>query len=478
MAKPTGFKEYKRKDPGYRPKAARLKDYQEVEKTLSSSDITTQAARCMDCGTPFCHGAGCPLANIIPDINDLVYNDRWQEALDLILATNNFPEFTGRICPALCEAACVLGLVDEPVTIRLIEREVIEGGFKEGWVKPIIPEQRSGKKVAVIGSGPAGLAAAEELNKAGHLVTVYEKDLKPGGILRYGIPDFKLDKSIVDRRVRLMKESGISFENNVAIGEEISGSFLTKRYDAICLTGGAREPRDLNVPGRDLKGIHLALDYLIQQNQRVAREKVTGPQILAKGKHVAVIGGGDTGSDCVGTANRQGAKSVTQLEILPKPPDKRPESTPWPAWPLILRTSSSHKEGCARKWSVSTVAFEGTAGKLKGLTGTKVKWKADKPNGRPHPEPVPKTEFKLKCDLVLLAMGFTGPEDNVLFKQLGVKRDRRGGIVTDDNFMTSRKGVFTAGDMNTGATLVVRTINQGRMAAERLNKYLMQKRRK
>lgn len=425
----------------------------------------------MDCGTPFCQGMGCPVFNVIPEINDLVYRGRWREALQILISTNNFPEFTGRICPALCEGSCVLGLTDKPVAIRQIEKEVIERGFAEGWVVPKIPTVRTGKKAAVIGSGPAGLACAEELNLAGHLVTVYEKDVYPGGILRYGIPDFKLDKKIVERRIDLMEKAGIIFETNVAIGDEISGSFLKKRYDAVILTGGAREPRKLAVPGNDLNGIYPALDFLIQQNKLVSGEQNSGLIPSAEGKHVIVIGGGDTGSDCVGTSVRQKALSVTQLEIMPKPPSERASYTPWPYWPHVLRTSSSHMEGCIRRWSVSTINFKGNENKnIENICISANEWKQ---NGKTlHPVIIPGTEETLPAQMVLIAMGFTGPARNPLFEQLNITFDEKNNIATDSTFMTVTPGIFSAGDMNTGASLVVRSIYQGRKAAYFVNNYL------
>jgi glutamate synthase (NADPH/NADH) small chain len=467
MGKVTGFLDYARREPGYRPAAERLRDFKEVELTLTPDQVREQAARCMDCGVPFCHGIGCPLGNSVPDINDLVYRGRWREALDLLAATNNFPEFTSRVCPALCEPACVAGLACQPVAIRQIERAVIEKGFTEGWVQPSVPAARTGRTVAVIGSGPAGLACADELNKMGHTVTVYERDLKPGGILRYGIPDFKLDKAVIDRRVALLQAAGIRFETNVDIGRELSASYLCKHFDVVCLAGGARQNRDLAVPGRELAGIHFALDYLVQQNKRIAGEPLAGPDIRADGRAVAIIGGGDTGSDCLGTALRQGARQVYLLEILPQPPAERSPATPWPAWPHLLRTYSSHQEGGVRRWSVMTRKFEGKDGRVVRLQGAEVEWPDNKPVPRPG------TEFALEVDLVLLAMGFTGPEKSRLIADLGCVLDERGTIQTNARGMTSVAGVFAAGDMRSGASLVVRGIQQGREAAEAIDQYLL-----
>jgi glutamate synthase (NADPH/NADH) small chain len=466
MGKATGFMDYARREPGYRPVAERLCDFTEVELTLTPAQVREQAARCMDCGVPFCHGAGCPLCNSIPDINDLVYRGRWQEALELLLATNNFPEFTSRVCPALCEPACVAGLVGQPVTIRQIERAVVEKGFSEGWVRPHVPATVSNKQVAVIGSGPAGLACADELSRMGHTVTVYERDLKPGGILRYGIPDFKLAKSVIDRRVALMQAAGVRFETNVDIGNELAASYLRKHFDAVCLAGGARQNRDLTVPGRELTGVHSAIDYLVQQNKRVAQEPLAGPDLWAAGRTVAVIGGGDTGSDCLGTALRQGAKQVYLLEILPQPPAERASTTPWPAWPYMLRTSSSHQEGGVRRWSVMTQRFEGKDGQVVRLHGVEVEWPGNKPVPRAG------TEFALDVDLVLLAMGFTGPEKSRLIADLGCALDERGNVRTNARGMTSVPGVFAAGDMRSGASLVVRGIRQGRETAESIDQFL------
>ena len=471
MGNPRGFLEIERREPGYRPVKERTADFREVEKRLSESEVKKQASRCMDCGVPFCHGCGCPLTNVIPEWNDLVYNGHWTEALELLRSTNNFPEFTGRICPAPCEAACTVGLNWEPVTIRQIELALAEYGFENGIIKPEPPAVRTGKSVAVIGGGPSGLALADLLNRSGHSVTVFEKNAYSGGLLRYGIPDFKLDKSVIERRINLMREEGVVFENSVEVGADIAGPFLVKKFDAVAVTAGAETPRDLPVPGRDLNGIYFAMQFLTQQNRANSGEKASGNQISAKGKHVVVIGGGDTGSDCVGTSIRQGAKSVTQIEIMPKPPETRSEHTPWPQWPYQLRTSSSHKEGCKRMWNIKTLEFTGQSGNLKKIRTVQVEWSFDE-NGRPSGmKDVPGSESVIKADLVFLAMGFTGVKAE-LAENLGVKLDNRGNISVNDKGMTSRKGVFAAGDAASGASLVVRAISAGRKLAENINEYL------
>jgi glutamate synthase (NADPH/NADH) small chain len=471
MGNPKGFMIYERKDPGYRPADERVKDYNEVEQRLSDEEINEQAARCMDCGIPFCHGCGCPLGNMIPEFNDLVYHKRWKEALEILFSTNNFPEFTGRICPALCEASCTVGINAEPVAIRQIEISVVEKGYEEGYIVPNPPLTRTGKKVAVIGSGPAGLAVADDLNKKGHTVVVFERDRSPGGLLRYGIPDFKLDKKVIERRIDLMRKEGIVFENHVEIGKDISAKFLLERYDAVCLACGAKIPRDLPIPGRDLDGIHFAMEFLHQQNSRIADEPVEGAEILATDKKVLVIGGGDTGSDCVGTSNRQGASAVTQIEIMPEPPESRDQSTPWPMWPYQKRTSSSHKEGCDRQWNVLAKSFEGKDGKVKKVNAVKIEWEIQ--NGRPVKfKEIPGSEFAIEADLVLLAMGFTGAQKEGAMSQFDVKFDERGNVLSDANFMTSVKGVFAAGDVATGASLVVRAIAAGKNMAKCVDEYL------
>lgn len=473
MGKVTGFMDYERHDPGYRPIAERVKDFKAVELRLSEAELTEQAARCMDCGTPFCHGCGCPIENVIPEFNDHVYQGRWKEALDILLEKDNFPEFTGRICPALCEGSCVLGINKEPVAIRQIELAIIEKGFELGYMKPCPPAVRRKERVAVLGSGPAGLTIADTLNHAGYKVVVYDADAKPGGILRYGIPEFKLEKWVVDRRVQLMQDEGVVFENQVRVGDDISYHYLQNRFDAICLSGGARDARDINVPGRELKGIHFAMDFLVQQNMRLGGEPVdSSREILATGRNVLVIGGGDTGADCVGTSIRQGAKSVTQIEILPQPPPTRAPSTPWPLWPLQLRVSSSHKEGCTRRWSVATKEFIGKAGAVQSLRAVEVEWVPPAGGGRPALVEKPGTEFVMEADLVLLAMGFTGPGRNKIVEGLAIKTEPNGVIWRDKQNMTNIPGVFVAGDMTQGASLVVRAMRDGRQAAAGIAAYL------
>jgi glutamate synthase (NADPH/NADH) small chain len=473
MGKTTGFIEFQRKTPGYRPKGERIGDFKAVELQLDEKDIYEQAARCMDCGIPFCHGCGCSLANIIPEFNDLVYQKRWSEALDILMSTNNFPEFTGRICPATCEAACVAGINGEPVTIRQIELEVIEKGFEKGYIQPSKPTTYRDERIAIIGSGPAGLAAADCLNKAGYIVTVFDSAKYPGGILRYGIPDFKLEKWVVERRIKLMEDEGIVFETGIKAGEDISYRYLKDRFDAVCLACGAREPRDLLIPGRELSGVYFAMDFLTQQNKRNSGETFdTRQEITASGKTVVVIGGGDTGSDCLGTSHRQGAKQVSQFEILPEPSIERPESTPWPTWPLILRETHAHKEGGTRKWAVTTKSFIGENEILKKMLCAEVKWEAKKEGEPLSPVEIPGTEFEVAADMVILAMGFTGPEKNRLVDELNIERDERGNVKTDQNHMTNVKGVFAAGDMVSGQSLVVRAIADGRDAATGIMEYL------
>ena len=431
----------------------------------------------MDCGTPFCHGCGCTLNNVIPEWNDLVYRGKWQEALDLLLATDNFPEFTGRICPALCEGSCVLGINKEPVAIRQIELAIIEKGFELGYVVPRPPKVRFEQRVAVIGSGPAGLAAADCLNRAGYWVVVYDDAAKPGGILRYGIPEFKLEKAVVDRRIKLMEEEGVVFECKTRVGEDLSYRYLQSRFDAICFSAGAREPRDLKVPGRELGGIYYAMDFLTQQNMRLGGEPIdTTREILAGGKRVVVIGGGDTGADCVGTSIRQGAASVTQIEILPRPPDTRSPGTPWPLWPNMLRVSSSHKEGCDRRWSVGTQTFLGKDGRVTGLRCIEVEWVTPEGGGRPAMKEKAGTEFMLESDLVLLAMGFTGPGRNAIVDDLKIRREPNGNIGRDARNMTNVPGIFVSGDMTHGASLVVRALADGRKAAEGIAAFLAERR--
>ena len=465
--------EDKRKDPGYRPRDERLRDYKAAERQLSYEEINRQALRCMDCGTPFCHAYGCPVANVIPELNYFVCRGNWREALNILLSANNFPEFTGRVCPAPCEAACVAGINGDPVTIRQIELAVIERGFESGYVRTGLPAVRYDERVAIIGSGPAGLAVADTLNRAGYRITVYDDASYPGGILRYGIPDFKLETWAVDRRISLMEEEGVVFETGVTVGDDISSRYLKRHFYAACLACGAREPRDLNVPGRDLKGIYFAMDYLTQQNKRVSGETIgSSEEITAEGKTVIVMGGGDTGSDCLGTALRQGAKKVYQLEILPKPPVNRSESTPWPMWPVMLRETHAHKEGGELLWSVMTKEFSGEKGVLKKLLCAEVEWVAAEEGKPPVPVEKPGTDFKIEADMVLLTMGFLGPGKNRLIDELGIELDSKGNVKADERHMTNIKGLFVAGDMTRGQSLVVRAIDDGRKAAREIMAYL------
>ena len=467
MGKITGFMDYAREMPERRPVAERVNDWFEVYQDFPNEKVQTQAARCMDCGVPFCH-TGCPLNNIIPDWNDLVYRDRWREAVRVLHATNNFPEFTGRICPAPCEAACVLGISEPPVTIKVIERTIIDHAFDQGWIQPEPPKHRTGKRVAIVGSGPAGLAAAQQLARAGHWVTIFEKADRIGGLLRYGIPDFKMEKRWIDRRLSQMSAEGVELVPNAHVGVAIPVQDLQRDFQAIVLAMGAEQARDLKVPGRELQGIEFAMDFLPQQNKRGAGDTIDPRKaILATGKRVVIIGGGDTGADCLGTTHRQKAASVHQFEILPMPPDDRSPSTPWPLWPLQLRVESSHEEGGQREWAVATTRFTGdTQGNVAQLHGVRV-------GPAPKFEPIAGTEFMMEVELVLLAMGFTGPVKEGIVEQLGVKLDARTNIAaSDQDYQTSVPGVFVAGDAHRGQSLVVWAIAEGRRAAESVNRYL------
>jgi glutamate synthase (NADPH/NADH) small chain len=465
MGKVTGFLEIEREQPTRRNADERIQDWFEIYEPFPEEKQRQQGARCMDCGVPFCH-TGCPVNNLIPDWNDLVYNGRWESAVRRLHSTNNFPEFTGRICPAPCEAACVLGINQPPVSIKLIERSIVERGWDEGWIHPEPPEQATGKRVAVIGSGPSGLAAAQQLRRAGHSVAVYEKNDRIGGLLRYGIPNFKLEKQVIDRRIDQMRAEGVEFITNANVGGNVPVDTLTAHYEAILLCGGSEQPRDLKVPGRELKGIHYAMEFLPQQNRRNAGDTVDPAiSILATGRRVLIIGGGDTGADCLGTSLRQGAKSVHQIEIMPKPPEQRAASTPWPLWPMQLRTESSHEEGGIRDWGINTVKFTGDeSGNVKQLHALRV-------GPPPKFEPIAGSEFTLDVDLVLLAMGFLGPVRSGMIEQLGVALDNRGNIATT-NYMSSVDGVFAAGDMRRGQSLVVWAISEGRKAAAAVDAYL------
>ncbi len=473
MANPTGFLEFSRVEIGHRPVSERIKDWYELDLPLVERTLHEQAARCMDCGIPFCHASGCPVKNRIPEFNDLVYRGRWREAAENLHSTNNFPEVTGRVCPAPCEAACTLAINDKPVNIKHIEYQIAERAFQEGWVRPLRAGRKTGKKVAVIGSGPAGLAAAQQLARKGHEVVVFERDDRIGGLLRYGIPDFKLDKRVLDRRLEQMVAEGVRFEPGVHVGFDMSGRYLRKLFDAICLTMGAGQPRPLDVSGADLRGVHFAMDFLAQQNRRVAGDSiaVSGEGVIhAGGRHVVVIGGGDTGSDCVGTSIRQGAASVHQFEILPRPPEGANPETPWPDWPRIMRTSSSQEEGCTRRWGTLTTSLSGHQGRVTELSAVEVEWLRGE-NGRPHMRPLAGTEFTVAADLVLIAMGYLHVVQEGLVEQLELKRDSRGNLVVD-KWMTSREGVFAAGDTVRGASLVVHAIQHGRQAAAAIDSWL------
>jgi glutamate synthase (NADPH/NADH) small chain len=468
MGKVTGFMEFDRISEQNIPPQERLKNYKEFVLHLSDDEAKKQGARCMDCGIPFCT-SGCPINNIIPDWNDLVYNQNWEEAIEVLHSTNNFPEFTGRICPAPCEAACTLNINDDAVGIKSIEHAIIDKAWENNWVKPQVPTSKTNKKIAIVGSGPAGLAAAQQLARVGHSVTVYEKNDRIGGLLRYGIPDFKMEKSHIDRRMKQMEAEGVIFKVNQNIGENVKPEDLTNNYDAVILAGGAEHPRDLPVPGRELNGVMFAMDFLPQQNKVVAGDKLQN-QILATDKHVVVIGGGDTGSDCVGTSNRHHAKSVTQFELMPQPPKKENKELVWPNWPLKLRTSSSHEEGCERDWSVTTKSFVGDNGKVKEIIAARVEWKDGKMTE------VPNSEFTLKADLVLLAMGFVSPQQKML-DLFAVDKDQRGNVKATtegkDAYVTSKAKIFTAGDMRRGQSLVVWAIREGRQCARAVDEFLM-----
>lgn len=480
MGKVTGFMEFERLSEHYEEPKKRVKHYKEFVMTLSDDEAKTQGARCMDCGIPFCNN-GCPVNNIIPDFNDLVYQQDWKNAIDVLHSTNNFPEFTGRICPAPCEAACTLGIHEEPVGIKSIEHAIIDKAWANDWVKPQIPKQKTGKKVAIVGSGPAGMAAAQQLARVGHDVTLYEKNDRIGGLLRYGIPDFKMEKTLIDRRVEQMKAEGVKFETGTFVGKDtlgkevknyskkvVSPEQLQKDFDAVVITGGAEQPRDLPVPGRELSGIHFALEFLIPQNKEVAGDNKN--EIRADGKHVIVIGGGDTGSDCVGTSNRHGAASISQFELLPQPPEQENKPLVWPYWPTKLRTSSSHDEGCDRDWSVATKRFEGKNGKVEKLIGVRLEWKDGKM------QEIPGSEFEMKADLVFLAMGFVSPAQQVL-DAFGVEKDPRGNAKASTEgekaYYTNVPKIFAAGDMRRGQSLVVWAIREGRQCARAVDEFLM-----
>ncbi len=474
MGKPTGFQEFNRELPAKTPVAERVKNYKEFVHLYTDEKLNQQSARCMNCGIPFCH-SGCPLGNIIPEFNDAVYRKNWEEAYNILSSTNNFPEFTGRICPAPCESACVLGINKPAVAIEEIEKHIIEIAYSKNLVKPTAPLLKTGKKVAVVGSGPAGLAAAAQLAKAGHAVTVYERDDRIGGLLRYGIPDFKLEKTIIDRRLEIMEKDGIEFKTNTEVGKDIPAEELVRSNDAVILAGGSTIPRNLNIPGRELKGIHFAMDFLKQQNKRVSNIEVTGEQIIATDKDVIVIGGGDTGSDCVGTSNRQQARSIRQFEVMMQPPEQRTQHMPWPTYPMLLKTTSSHEEGADRHWGIETIEFLGDAeGNLRALKVIDVSWENDIA-GRPVTKTIQEgSEREIPCQRVFLAMGFLNPQYDGMIESLGVELDGRNNVkATEKAFRTNVSKVFTAGDMRRGQSLVVWAISEGREAARRVDEFLM-----
>ena len=469
MGKVKGFKEYKRIDEKYIPVRKRLKNYKEFTITPKKSELNSQAARCMDCGVPFCH-SGCPLGNLIPDFNDLVYNNKWKEALDILHSTNNFPEFTGRLCPAPCEAACVLGIIDPPVSIELIEKQIVERGFKENWITPKTPNKKTGKRIAIIGSGPAGLAAAQQLNSVGHSITVYERDSKIGGLLRYGIPDFKLEKNIIDRRIDILIKEGIEFKCNIEVGKDLTINDLEKDYDAILMSTGSTIKRSLDIPGNELSGVIQAMDFLSHNNKYVDGVLDKHLDIYnAKGKNVIVIGGGDTGSDCIGTSNRHGAKNIINFELAPKPSSKRDLKNPWPHWPFTLKSSSSHEEGVERKWSILTKKFIGDKNNnIISLQTVNVQFDVEQNKFIE----IPNSEKNWDCDMVILALGFTGPE-NELPDKLNIELNKRGNISSNSNYQTKKNNIFTAGDCRRGQSLIVWAISEGREASYFIDKYLM-----
>ncbi len=474
MGKPTGFLEFTREAPAKRPAQERVNDFNEFIERYTDEKLNQQSARCMDCGIPFCH-QGCPLGNIIPEFNDAVYRKSWKEAYDILSSTNNFPEFTGRICPAPCESSCVLGINAPAVTIEEIEKHIIEIAFDKGYVQPKIPHVRTGKKIAVIGSGPAGLAAAAQLNSAGHNVVVFERDDTPGGLLRYGIPDFKLEKWVIDRRIKLMEEEGIVFKCNANVGIDVNINDLLREYHALVLAGGSTIPRDLKIPGRELKGIHFAMDFLTQQNKRVSNLQIKEEDIFATGKNVVIIGGGDTGSDCVGTSNRHKALSVTQFELLPKPPDDRTPFMPWPTYPMTLKTTSSHEEGVQRHWAIATKEFIGDEnGNLKAIKVVDLEWKFTEESKPAQFVEVAGSEIEIPCELALLAMGFVHPQHEGLLNHLEIELDEKGNVkATEDYYCTNISKIFTAGDMRRGQSLVVWAISEGRECARKIDEYLM-----